>query len=632
MIREEAAKDEPSKNKPGRDKESESRRTSKEDATNGPSIGQKSLARLWEILAPRKWQVVGLSLLIALSAALAQLSPQFVRIVIDQLIPRGEARLFLLMGAGLAVFYVVSEAVSYASMYLSFAFTQSVIADIRMRAYSTLLKLPLTRFTAERSGSLVSRVVSDVNALESMIQAGASRIVGQLFSIVVVLVILFVMNPLLAALSLVVVALMAFFTVYYQGPLRTLARGVRARVGEMTATATEAVGSIGVVKGFANEAFELGRFEKENDAYVKLNLDRRKQVGLMQGFVGLSAEGGVGALLLIGGWLIVRSRAGGDLPGALQLTTGELTAFLLYLNNLITPVVFVMNFNNVLQAGMAALERVNNLLEDEPESEGEEEKIGRGGLEFRGVRFRYPESETLSLDNLSFEVAPGSTVALVGPSGAGKSTVTKLLSRLYDPVDGEILLGGRDLRDYRLEPLRRAVAVVPQDPTLFSGSVRDNIRYAKPGASEAEVLEAARLANAHNFISELPRGYDTEIGERGVKLSGGQKQRVAIARAVLKEASVLILDEATSSLDAESEAVIQDALEGLFRTRRGVTTLIIAHRLSTVVGADEILVLARGKLLERGSHGELLAQGGLYRTLYDLQVGDGEHQRDVAVY
>ena len=626
MTREEPLKDE-ADNK----SEAKPRRTSR-DAADGSSIGQKSLARLWDILAPRKWQVVGLSLLIALSAALAQLSPQFVRIVIDSLIPSGEARLFLLMAAGLAVFYLISAAVSYASMYLSFAFTQSVIADIRMRAYSRLLELPLRRFTAERSGSLVSRVVGDVNALESMIQAGASRIVGQLFSILVVLVILFVMNPLLAALSLVVVALMAFFTVYYQGPLRTLARGIRARVGEMTATATEAVGSIGVVKSFANEGFERGRFEKENDAYVTLNLDRRKQVGLMQGFVGLSAEGGVGALLLIGGWLIVLSRAGGDLPGALRLTTGELTAFLLYLNNLITPVVFVMNFNNVLQAGMAALERVNDLLEDEPEGEGEEEKVGRGGLVFRGVRFRYPESEMWSLDDLSFEVEAGSTVALVGPSGAGKSTVTKLLSRLYDPDEGEIFLGGRNLRDYRLEPLRRAVAVVPQDPTLFSGSVRDNIRYAKPDASEAEVTEAARLANAHDFIIELPKGYDTEIGERGVKLSGGQKQRVAIARAILKEASVLILDEATSSLDAESEAVIQDALEGLFRTRRGVTTLIIAHRLSTVVGADEILVLGRGKLLERGAHGELLAQGGLYRTLYDLQAGDGENQREVAVY
>ncbi len=245
------------------------------------------------------------------------------------------------------------------------------------------------------------------------------------------------------------------------------------------------------------------------------------------------------------------------------------------------------------------------------------------GLEFQGVSFGYPEGRDDALDKLSFAVKPGQTVALVGPSGAGKSTVAKLVSRLYDPDAGSVNLGGFDLREYDLAALRSRVAVVPQEPTLFSGSVRDNIRYAKPDASDAEVEEAARLANATDFVGALPFGFETEVGERGVKLSGGQKQRLAIARAVLKETTVLILDEATSSLDAESERVIQDALAGLFEERLGVTTLIIAHRLSTIRGADKIFVLSGGRLAEQGTHRELLSQRGLYRRLYDLQRDDG---------
>lgn len=574
-----------------------------------------ALRRLWELLRPRRRQVIGLSALLAFSASLGQFTPQFVRVVIDELIPRGELRLFAWMAAGLVLFYIFYAAVDYIAMYLSFAFTQAVISDVRMRTYGRLLSLPLTRFTAERSGSLVARVVSDVNALEQMIQAGASRIMGHLFSILVVLAVLFAMNWQLALLSLVSLAVMGWVTVHYQTPLRVLARRIRQQVGEMTGTATEAVSNIAVVKSFANEPYEFGRMKRDNDQYVDFNLDRRKQVGMMQALISLSSELGVVTLLLVGGWLIVRG----------TLTTGELSAFVLYLYNLIGPVRYVLNYNNALQAGMAALERVDELLQDTPEGEGELEQIPSSSIDLRKVTFRYPGSEQLALDGLSFSVESGKTAALVGPSGAGKSTVIKLLSRLYDPDLGTLQLGGQNIRDYRLSTLRRAVSVVPQDPTLFSGSVKDNIRYAKPEASDDEVEEAARLANAHVFIRELPAGYDTEIGERGVKLSGGQKQRVAIARAILKEASVLVLDEATSSLDSESEAVIQDALEGLFARRHEVTTVIIAHRLSTVQKADTIFVLDRGRVVEAGRHPELIRQGGLYRTLYELQFDETPH-------
>lgn len=574
------------------------------------SGGKGALARLLQLIRPRLGQAAGLSLLLTLSSALAQVWPQFVRVTIDVLIPRGEARLFLLTGAGMVLFYLLNAGLAYAAMYLSYAFTQRVVSEVRMEAYSRLLKLPLARFTREHSGSLVSRVVSDVNALETMIQSGASRLLGQLVSVLVVLAILFAMDWTLALVAVAITAAMAFFTGVYQGPLRNSARRIRRRVGDLTAVATEAIGNIAVVKSFANEPLELSRFRAQNEGYVALNLERRKQVGWMESLVGLSADLGLAAVLLIGGWFIVR----GD------FTVGQLSAFLLYLGNLIGPVRSVMFFNNALQAGLAALERVDELIHDTPESEGAVEEMVPGRLEFRNVTFGYPEGNAPALRGLSLTVEPGRTVALVGPSGAGKSTVAKLVSRLYDPDEGRILLGDRDLRDYRLQTLRARVAVVPQDPTLFSGSVLENIRYAKPEASEEEVREAARLANAEGFIRALPYGFETEIGERGVKLSGGQKQRVAIARAVLKEASVLILDEATSSLDAESETVIQDALEGLFERRSGVTTLIIAHRLSTVQKADTIFVLQGGRLVQEGTHRELIARRGLYRTLYELQM------------
>jgi ABC-type multidrug transport system fused ATPase/permease subunit len=579
-------------------------------------VKRSAFGQLWTLLAPYKKKIAGLSILIAFSATLGQVTPQFIRIVIDELIPRGEFRLFVLMGAGMLFFYLVQAVIGFFSSYASFLFTQGVIYDIRLRAYRQLLSLPIGRFTKERSGSLTSRVMADVDSLEAMIQAGASRIIGQLFSIVVAFIVLLSMNWLLASLSLIIVVVAFVPNFYFRKRFREISREIRAKVSEMNSVIFEAVSNIAVVKTFANEKLEYGKFKKETDTHFKRILERRRLGGYMSGLFGVTEAVGTAGLLLLGAWFVTQKTS---LPGGLNLTTGELTAFLIYLGNLITPIFSVIDFNNILQSGLAALERVDNLLEDSPEDEGTLETVQDTSIAFEKVSFTYPEAERLSLENLSLHIKAGETIALVGPSGGGKSTVTKLLSRLYDPQQGEVRVGDVNVREYKLDTLRNAIAHVPQDPTLFSGSVTENIRYAKPGASDEEVKEAARLANADTFVRQLPQGYDTEIGERGVKLSGGQKQRIAIARAILKHAKILVLDEATSSLDSESEYVIQDALDKLFSQNQGVTSVVIAHRLSTIQNADRIFVIEAGRVAEVGTHRELLAKDGIYKTLYELQ-------------
>jgi len=567
------------------------------------------LSRLWGVLAPYKARVIGVALLISFAAALEAAGPQFVRYAFDVVIPRGDATMFLWFGAAFAGFYLFRAVVEYGGMYWSFALTQQVVSDVRMQAYDHLLTLPVSRFSDEQSGSLSSRVVSDPNALEGMIQAAASRLSGQLVAIVVVASILVWMNWQLALVNLVVLPLLALVTYYYQEPLRTASRSIRETVARLTATSTEAISNIRVVKAFVGEEQERDRFGEHNQAYVDINLDRRKDVGKMEGLINVTSNYGIGALLLVGGWMVTNG----------SLTLGELTAFIMYQRQLQGPVQSVMFFNDKLQAGMAALERLSELVDTSPETGGDRDEVPVGPVELETVRFTYPDADEPALRDLSLRIEAGQTAALVGSSGAGKSTVANLIGRFWDPQDGRVTIDGQDLRTFDLKALRRRIALVPQDPTLFSGTVASNIRYGEPDAPDDAVRRAAELANADGFIRRLRNGYDTQIGERGVRLSGGQKQRVAIARAILKDAQVLLLDEATSDLDSESEAVIQDALDGLFARGSRLTSIVIAHRLSTIEDADTIFVLEDGQLVEQGTHDELLTRGGRYAELRALQ-------------
>ena len=572
------------------------------------------LKRLWGVLTPYKARVAGVALLISFSSALAAAGPQFVRYAFDVVIPQGSGTLFLWFGLAFAGFYLFRAVVEYGGMYWSFALTQQVVSDVRMQAYDHLLTLPVSRFSNEQSGSLSARVVSDPNALKGMVQAAASRLSGQLVAILVVAGLLVWMNWRLALVNLVVLPILALVTYYYQEPLRTASRSIRKTVARLTATSTEAISNIRVVKAFVGEEQERKRFGEHNQAYVDINLDRRKDVGKMEGLINITSNYGIGALLLIGGWMVTSG----------SLTLGELTAFIMYQRQLQGPVQSVMFFNDKLQAGMAALERLSDLVDTPPETGGDREEVPVGAVELEEVRFTYPDADEPALRDLSLRVEAGETAALVGSSGAGKSTAASLIARFWDPQDGRVTIDGQDLRTFDLNALRRCIALVPQAPTLFSGTVAGNIRYADPDADDAAVRRAAELANADGFIRHLPNGYATQIGERGVRLSGGQKQRVAIARAILKDAHVLLLDEATSDLDSESEAVIQDALDGLFARGSRLTSIVIAHRLSTIEDADTIFVLEDGQLVEQGTHEELLTRGGRYAELRTLQRRDEE--------
>ena len=471
-----------------------------------------------------------------------------------------------------------------------------------------------SRFADEQSGSLSSRVVNDPNALEGMIQAAASRLSGQLVAILVVAAILVSMSWTLALVNLVVLPLLAAITYYYQDPLRQASRDIRETVARMTAASTEAISNIRVVKAFVSEDQERERFGEQNQTYVDLNLDRRKDVGAMEGLINITANYGIGALLLVGGWMTANG----------SLTIGELTAFIMYQRQLQGPIKSVMFFNDKLQAGMAALERLSDLTSTAPEDGGDKTDVPIGTVALEQVRFTYPEADEPALKGLSLQIEPGDTAALVGSSGAGKSTAASLIGRFWDPQEGRVTIDGQDLRSFDLNALRQRIALVPQAPTLFSGTVAENVRYADPNASAEAVRRAGKMANAHDFIQRLPKGYETQIGERGVRLSGGQKQRVAIARAILKDAQILLLDEATSDLDSESEAVIQDALDGLFARGQRLTSIVIAHRLSTIEDADTIFVLEEGRLVEAGSHDELLALDGRYAELRALQRRDAD--------
>lgn len=512
----------------------------------------------------------------------------------------------------LVAIFSLQAVFNFLRVYLLGLVGEGVVADLRKKLYGHLLDLPVPFFDGHKTGEITSRLTADVATVQAAVSQGAAQLVSQAVTLLGASVVLFVINARLTLVMLAVIPPVIIAGALFGRRLRKISTRFQDRVAEANADAEEALGGIRVVKSFTAEDLERGRYGRAIDDSFRLGRARAIARALFVPSMILALFLGVAVVLWYGGRQV--------LMGA--LAPGDLVAFLMLMLFVAGSVGTFTGLYSQLQEAVGASQRIFELLDlpgepVTPSAGGGARREARGRVAFEGVSFGYGgRGDTLILDGIDLVAEPGEVIALVGPSGAGKSTLVSLLPRFYDPLAGRIVLDDRDLREIELSELRSLLAMVPQETHLFSGSVDENIRYGRPSASESEVQAAARAANAHEFVSEFPEGYRTTVGERGVKLSGGQRQRLAIARALLKDPRILILDEATSSLDSESEALVQAALE---RLMAGRTTFVIAHRLSTVLKADRIAVLDHGRIVQLGSHATLLSQTGLYRDLYRRQ-------------
>ncbi len=580
--------------------------------------------RLWPRVKPYRLPLAFATVTLVASGLLALAFPMAVRYLLDAAFVERNRAMLDRIAIGLVVLFIVQAVLNYVQTYLLSSVGERSVAGLRQELFAKLLDMPPGFFADRRTGELTSRLTSDVGLLQGVLSHQISEFARQILSLVGGIVLLTYLQPRLTLTALAVSPLVVGSAIFFGRRLRNITTGVQDRLAEATGVAEEAFSQIRTVQSFVQEPTERARYADRVAASVRIAIKRARVRGVFFGMLTLSTFAGITFVLWQGGLLVLDG----------QLSAGSLVSFLLYTITIAASIGALASSFSAYQEAVGAAERVFEILEMDPAIADPPVPVPlmtpvAGRVAFEGVYFRYHEDGTQpwTLEGIDLEVAPGEVVALVGPSGGGKTTLVSLLPRFWDVARGHVRLDGHEVRSLRLSELRGAIGVVPQEPALFSGTIRENIAYARPGASAGAVEAAARAAHAHEFVERLPQGYDTVVGERGVKLSGGQRQRVAIARAILKDPAVLILDEATSNLDTESERLIEDALGRLLVGR---TTLIIAHRLSTVRRADRLVVVERGKIVEEGSHTELLARGGLYARLYQRQFRDDDlySQRD----
>ena len=482
--------------------------------------------------------------------------------------------------------------------------------DMRNEIFGHYQKLSFAFYDNQKVGHLLSRITSDLFDITELLHHGPEDVVISLIKLVGAFVILLMVNVKLALVAIAIVMVMLVYAVALNKKMKNAFKENRARIADINSQIEDSLSGIRVVKSFSNEEAEMNKFKVGNARFVD---SKKKSYRYMATFH--SGMGAFSTLITVGSLIM-----GAFLMASGELSSADLVTFLLYISNFTEPVKKLVNFTEQFQNGYSGYERFLEIMSIAPDIKDEPDAVAinnaKGDIEFDHVTFHYEENKENVLSNVNLKVKQGEYVALVGSSGAGKTTLCSLIPRFYDVTEGSVKLDGNDVRKLKLKDLRRQIGIVQQDVYLFAGTVMDNIRYGKPEATDEEVIRAAIAANAHEFIKNLPQGYDTDIGQRGVKLSGGQKQRLSIARVFLKNPPVLIFDEATSALDNESEKIVQNSLEKLAKNR---TTFVIAHRLSTIRNAQRILVLTENGIEEEGTHESLLKKGGIYAGLYEMQ-------------